>query len=743
MYPVSNEFKNYLKEKYMPTWYRSKVVLGAIHQAAQKYAAIQNDNLTDYSSLDILEDLSTNEYYASYEKDHLRVDGSFLFLPKANFKWTGITSEALSDENSNINVMVRITSSAGTPLSIKGITLLFTDDVYAVDFKLLDKNRNVMLSYTKNPNGRFVGNEVYTFDSVMYLHITKLNKPYCRFRLMSLKFGVAVVFESSKIKSLSCKETLQLISTELYALDMSVTIDNQDRQYDIENPSSEINFLEQAQQMDTWLSIELPSGIVEEIKLCTSYLSEWKSNNETATFKGTDRFNFMDGVYEKDIYEPAGVSLYDKAVKVLQDAGLEDDEYVIDSYLKTVMTKNPLPAGSHKECLQLIANAGRCVMKQDRNGNIVLSTSFVPEVEVRSEDKAIYSNLDHLFDENAKETYATFEQDFTTLDGEMKFLPKHCDYYDAGYVSASISGEYCMYTSKPHLLLEFEAPTSLYSIHIRFGQEIASDFIITTYIDDAQVETIAFTSNKDKDFIHQYMFKECNKMLITFTKSSKPRQKTYVHMISFDTVTDKYITVNDISRGTLEGTKLETIKQLNMVRTIYTPAVEITTEEVRVTKNANDEKETVVSYSDPMYKAQVFNGTSDITKRSSAWNVEVDLDVSATGSIEYVLQLKGRKLNLTQQTIVYPLNATGVIKTVENPLIDGGYDMKVGEWIADYLKSDREYNLSYAHGDPSLETGDIIHQENRFNENETQIYNHELSIAGAVSGKLNTRKVVR
>lgn len=742
MYPVSNEFKNYLKEKYMPTWYRSRVILGAIHQVAQKSSAVQHDDLTDYSKLDILDDMTVNEFYASYEKDHLRVDGSFLFLPGSGFKWTGITSEALSDKNGNIDVTVRITSSAGVPLSIKGITLLFPDDIHAVDLDLLDKNKRVMCSYTGNREQRFVGTDVYTFDGLMYLHIKKINKPFCRFRLISLKFGVAVVFESAHIQSVNFKEELQLISTDLYTLDMSVTIDNQDRQYDIENPSSEINFLEQAQQMDTWLSIELPNGSVEEIKLCTSYLSEWKSNNQTAVFSATDRLNFMNGMYEKDIYEPNGISLYDKAIRVLQDAGLNEDEYVIDSYLKTVRTKNPLPAGTHKECLQLLANAGRCILKQDREGRISIASSFVPDAAAYSEDISRYSNLHHLFEKAAKETYATFEYDFTTLDGKMRFLPD-AKFYDAGYVSDSISDGHCMYASKPHLLLKFEAPTSLFSIHIGFGQETASDFIITTYLDDANVETIAFTSNDKKDFIYQYMFQECDSMLITFIKSGKPRQRTYVHRISFDTVTDKYITAEDISKGTLEGTKLETIKQLNMIKTIYTPAAEVSEEEVRVTKSAGDARETAVSFSDPMYEARIFDGSSELTKRSSAWNVILDLDVPSVGSVEYVLQLKGKKLNRTSQTVVYPLNATGVIKTVENPLVDGSFNLDTGQWIADYLKSDREYTFGYSHGDPSLETSDIIHQENRFGESMTQIYGHELSIAGAVKGKLATRKVVK
>ena len=743
MYPVSQQYKEYLKQKFMPTWYRSKVVLGAINQEAQDHSTVSRDDITVYSNTDILEDKMTNERYACYERDHIRVDGSFSFLPKTGYKWTGITSEEISDAKGAIDVSLKITSSLDIPLSIKGITIVFPEDVYAVDFDILDKERNILVSFNENQLVNFISTEVYTFDSILYLHIKKLNRPHYRFRILSLKFGTALVFESDEIQSITYQETLQLISTGLYAMDMSVMVDNQDGQYDMEIPSSQINFLEQSQLMETYLSIELPSGREEQIKLCTTYLSDWSAKNDKAVFRGTDRFNFMNGTYDKDIYHPMPVSLYDKAVEVLNDVGLKSNEYILDIYLKNIMTRNPLPVATHKECLQLIANAGRCVLKQDRDGRISILSSFIPEIDIHSDDKTIYSNLQNLLEDNKKEVYADFEQDFITMDGKMRFLPG-TSFKDTGYVSSSISNADCMYTSKPHLLLDLEAPANLFSININFGQEIASDFIISTYFDEAPVETISFTGNKNKTFQYAYMFKECNRVLVTFTKSCKPIQRCYVDMISFDLVTDKKLEHDDISKGSMEGTKLEAIKQLNMIRTVYTPATDITTEEVRVTKTVGDDPETVISFSDPMYEARVLDASKDITIKSSAWNVTVNLPVPLSGSIEYVLQLSGRKLNKTQQTLIFALNPTGTVKIVENPLIgDSELAKDAGKWIAEYLRSDRTYSFGYLHGDASLETGDIIHQENRSADIQTQIYEHSLSISGSMSGTLKTRKVIK
>ncbi len=82
---------------------------------------------------------------------------------------------------------------------------------------------------------------------------------------------------------------------------------------------------------------------------------------------------------------------------------------------------------------------------------------------------------------------------------------------------------------------------------------------------------------------------------------------------------------------------------------------------------------------------------------------------------------------------------------MENPLISDERMIKdTGNWIVDYLKSDRDYGYTYMHGDPSLDTNDIIHQDNDYNSDlQVQIYNHELTVAGAVTGKIKGRKVVR
>jgi hypothetical protein len=107
----------------------------------------------------------------------------------------------------------------------------------------------------------------------------------------------------------------------------------------------------------------------------TFYMSEWdaEQNGMTANFTARDLLEYMRDNYYKGSYNPNGTSLYDLAVDVLTDADLPLDEdgsvkWIVDESLKNVYTVAPLPIDTHANCLQLIANAGGCVLYQDRDG---------------------------------------------------------------------------------------------------------------------------------------------------------------------------------------------------------------------------------------------------------------------------------------------------------------------------------------------------------------------------------------
>lgn len=739
MFQVSKEYKSYLQECFLNTWWKSRLELGAVNQQAQEGAkVIKNSEFTEYATTDIF-DTVKNDAYASFELNRTKANGALKFLGEKTDA-SGIISARASDALGNIETAVRIRSENAYPLSVKGITLVFAKDVCAVDFTICDQNENVLLSVTGNHQRTYINDFVFWFDTELVLKITKISRPHYRFRLGNVKFGLMLSFDSDRIMTMDFKEALSLISTEMYTGDLSITIDNQSHDYDIENPTSEVHFLEQAQRVKASLSLPLPCGNTETILLGTMYLAEWSTTSSTVTFTAKDRFSFMNDIYDKDVYHDDGISLYDLAEAVLSDAGVESDEYLLDVYLRKVKVKNPLPALTHKEALQLIANAGRCILKQDRNGRILMKSSFVPLTQMTSENRIEYSDMN--LTDTPKALYATCEKDLIKADGKSYYLPGD---RLTGYVSESLSGSDCVYENEPYIDIHLEAAASLFSLNIYFGSAIPATFTITTYSGQQLVEQLEFTNHNNQRFYLNYSFKECDRIRITFKKANKPFQRVYVSAVTFDTATDKTIRFDDIVQDSLIGTKTETIKQLSMIRTVYTPEKETTASEVKITKLAGDSSETLISFSEPMYEPQLLLNENNCGYEASAWRIKADLAAPQEGSREYTLQLVGRRLLQVKQTVSFVLNPIGTTITMENPLISDERMIKdTGNWIVDYLKSDRDYGYTYMHGDPSLDTNDIIHQDNDYNSDlQVQIYNHELTVAGAVTGKIKGRKVVR
>ena len=90
------------------------------------------------------------------------------------------------------------------------------------------------------------------------------------------------------------------------------------------------------------------TGDIEWLPETTSYRNTWSSDDVQAKFTATHRFYQLTDTYYKGIYRSEGITLYDLALDVLNDAGIEDErEFYLDPYLKRITVYNQLPAVKH------------------------------------------------------------------------------------------------------------------------------------------------------------------------------------------------------------------------------------------------------------------------------------------------------------------------------------------------------------------------------------------------------------
>lgn len=735
MYNVSSTYK---EDMNLPIRNHSymKVMLGLINQEAQASAEVGNQS--QYAKFSDLQTVFTKneigDQYATYEQGFWKADGEKLFIPREETDY--IKNGLITEDIFSGNVLIQFSFSYGSS-DIRGLTVQF-GECYPTEFTVITSD-GTEYPY-ENDSDYFETDQVFENTDSITLKIEAMNIPNNRVRIFYVKFGLGLEYDKDWIKTADSSWDLSAINEDLPEVSFSVNLRNDDQRFNVDNPSSEINFLETGQKVSVSQGYELSNGEIEWLQLHTLYVQEWSANDSQATIKAVDRFKYMSENYYKGQYYENGITLYNLAVLVLEDAGLDSSDYYIDSYLKKITVYNPLPDVTHKECLQIIANAGRCIMDYDRYGKIRIYSAFLPDFETTSNGTEYYSDVKSIDVDSDKEHYAGYSQDYWTADGTMLFLPES-GVVDTGYVSEQISAEDCTFTENPVITRTLEAKYKCFGIIIRFSGNLPQKFLIRTYADGTLNETITVQSNITNNFELPYEFQEFDKLEIEFVETSVSNNRIHIDYISFGAETN-YTVEYDDQYSTPTGTQLEKIKQLKTSRKIYTKSN--TQEELASDKIIYIGENVLYYFSDACYGYSVSleegaTGSASIVS-SGAYYVEIAFSGLEVNS-EVQIHIVGYKYNVSTTYYSIDVNNRGSDKQWDNPLIsDEEHCKDVCQWLADYYASGVEYQLDFR-GDPALDTGDTIFQENKYVDNlKVVIEEIQQSFNGTIRGALRTRR---
>lgn len=738
MYNVSQAYKESMKNPIRNHSYM-KVMLGLINQEAQASAEVENQ--TQYTGFSDLQTIFTKNdignQYATYEQGFWKADGEKLFIPRDESDY--IKNGLITDGLFSGTVLIQFSFGYGAS-DIRGLTIQF-GECYPTEFTVITSD-GTEYPY-ENDSDYFETDQVFENTESITLKIEAMSIPNNRVRIFYVKFGLGLEYDNEWIQSADSSWVLSAINDDLPEVEFSVKLRNDDQRFNVDNPSSEINFLETGQRVSVSQGYELDDGSIEWMQLHTLYVQEWSADDSQATIKTVDRFKYMSDNYYKGQYYEDGITLYDLAVLVFEDAGIEPSEYYIDSYLKKVTVYNPIPDVTHKEALQIIANAGRCIMDYDRYGRIRIYSAFLPDFETTSNGTVYYSDVTSIDHETQKNLYATYAQDYWKADGKMLFVPES-GVQDTGYVSEQISGSDGLFTENPIITRTLEAKYKCFGLRIFFTGNLPKKFIIRTYADGTLNDTVEITSNIAKNYELSYSFQEFDKMEIEFVETEVPNNRIQIDYISFGAETN-YTVEYDDQYTTPTGTQLEKIKQLKTSRKIYTKSN--TQEELANDKVVYAGENVLYYFSDACYGYSVSleeesSGSVSIVS-SGAYYVEIAFSgVSVDTEVRF--SITGYKYNVSTAYYSVDINNRGSDKQWDNPLIsDEEHCKDVCQWLADYYASGVEYQLDYR-GDPALDTGDTIFQENKYVDDlKVVIEEIQQSFNGAIRGALRTRRKER
>ena len=345
--------------------------------------------------------------HATLERNLWVLDGSRKVLPTNDYGENGYIGDAICSDNREFskNPLISIIFSKVYTDLITGVSIVWSSvfNEYATDFIVTAYNGNNVVA-TKTVTGNKEAKMVVKVDIVNYDRITvevlKWSLPNRRARVAAIQIGADLIYAKRDIINYSHSQSVDPISAELPMGKISFSINNIEDDFNPNNLGGLSKYLIERQEVKVRYGYKINND-VEWIDAGTFYLSEWDApqNGLSAEFTARDLLEFMSGTYYYGEYNPNGTSLYDLAEKVLIDAKLPLDEsgsvkWIIDTKLKNIRTIAPLPIDTHANCLQMIANAGECVIYQDRNGILHIETMSYEETDYSIDLFNSYSKSD-------------------------------------------------------------------------------------------------------------------------------------------------------------------------------------------------------------------------------------------------------------------------------------------------------------------------------------------------------------
>lgn len=758
MQKASAAYKNAMKKPYRNRAYITARI-GIVSSVAQDNVVAEEKN-NDFAYFSNQEEAfkanTVSRIYATGEQDFSKIDGSMYFLPPEDadldYYNNGIVTAKLLDR-------IYI-SFDGNVADIKGVTIDF-GEMYPELFELQYDGGKKAYSNAKEI---FVTED--TFDAVTYMIITPLKMVNGNGRLRIYQFicGISNTFSNKEVKNFTYKEYASEISESLPSQDMTLTVDNQNLYYNPSNHESAISYLEQGQELKARLGYDVDgSGTIEWLPEFVAYLKTWSATDTEAKFTMVDVFDWkLTGTYYGGQYYEGGINLYDLAIDVLTDAGLEEDKYSIDPYLKDIIVYNPLPVVTHAEALQIIANAGRCILSADRHGIVKIFASFIPDMSTPEhednllypdttlypgpeifptlENTTIFGEQKNVLISSAKEAYAMASNDFSVVDGSINFIPRDKDDYSTniGYVSGAVADNDGNFGVNPVITIDLEAAATFFGFTIKFRNVAPEEFVIKTYYQSEKMQQI-IVSDPDIECNITDELSNFDRIVLEFTKGH-PNARITVDNVLFGDMSD-YSMNYDVVKTSPVATQEEKVMQVDVIRHIYGKTDEV--------KNIFQESIDVTEYdtytfyfTEASYDVTVAADGQQLTiTESSSYFVTVDTS-SLTGLHE--ISVDGKAYSVTEKVTSKRINSVGVVKTWKNNVListeEHAQDMV--DWLSDYYYNSVNYSVSYA-GEPRIDSGDIVALETKRDSSiNARIYEHEITFNGAFSGTAKIRKTV-
>ena len=711
---VSNKFKEVMNQVVRPTS-QFQARLEMIDRSVERDATVVTSQKALFST-DVFDKVHECDYL-TFEQDYMKVGGNALIVPETNFLRNGYVSSVITDANCNFVRIPTLEFTLGNSKSFVGMTYEFAKAYPTAIRVTYYLNGASQGQFVSTPSGlSFVDedNHIPECDRVRFEFLS-MSEPYRRLRITKLIFGLEKIFNTGDIISTDHTASVDPISSSLPYEKLTMKVSNYDRDFDPDNPKGMWEYFSNGQPLRVRYGTTV-DGEVEWVDSAYLYLSDAPTvDGKTATFTANDGLSLLTDTYYRGQWYENGISLYDLAVDVLEDAGVTS--YSIPSYLKSVITYAPLPVTTHKECLQLIANAGRCTLTTSVDGAIVMRLRLTSDVTLSDSGHYKWSSLRNIYNGGSNADYITFEPNKWRIGTSNLNIPIETgtEYKDTGFVSEDMSGANGNFANPPKLYLSYSLPISSYQFSIGFdsiNQTWASDFNLIFTNKGEMVKTIEVRGNTEVIYTLNEEVVDYDFLTIEILATEKPYHRVRVESINEGKVTDFYL---DFTKA-LQAPKVSRSEELKQVDvTVHSYEVDGQVSEIYKSSSVSidGEKTIQITYEMATDVSVTVIGGEILSAEYYAETAFVTVRAESTVDITVI----GRKLLDKQSIITTTVNRNGESCPLDNPLVtDVTMAKNLGEWVANYLKIRNCYETNFRQ-DFRLDANDLIYIQSDFEEN--------------------------
>lgn len=303
-----------------------------------------------------------------------------------------------------------------------------------VDFKinLYDKENALLYSETVTGNTNITWEKnIEAINEVvkMELKISKWSHENRQTKILEFFTSIQEIYEGDDILLINVLEEKEVSRGSLPVGNISsneidIRLSNEDRKFDVGNKQSPIHGLVKAnRRIKAWLGIEKADTTKEWVSMGTFWSGDWKvpENDIYAQTKGRDRLELL----RKSTYSTSQVqqnkTLYELAIGVLQDAGVKNTEYWVDTELQDFLVPySYFVTQSHREALRKVAEAALGQVYCDREGIIRIEGPSFMENKIAQALGTYFLEGAYPAEIEAIEAYGIGLDDYFTKDNPTK-----------------------------------------------------------------------------------------------------------------------------------------------------------------------------------------------------------------------------------------------------------------------------------------------------------------------------------